>query len=359
MEGKKSIEGKVCINESKINLPSSILETTSKFNILVEKFKKLNLIKNKNRLSFEEFNKLIFDDKTVDIFTKILEIFLNKKIDKSLTKSILSIYMFRNFQEVEFTENTNLEIKFKGMIVLLVNETNKIMNNYYTYIYKKVHYEKLIERYLLLYLEFMNEKKFNKLNIHIKNFKNYENTYYYIKSKGNYQMNNYIMVYLRKGMEYSMSKSLELFPEFKDYIRDFTVVNKNDFDKELIDKYKKDYYLILKCSFNINNYDKLKNELINIKQRINYYLNTTERMNFINIIKVENIIKDLEENNFNNEKMNIWIRKMFDFLKPMLKDYNFIYDNENFEESLSDNLSENFIILIKFFNKIFDNISKN
>ena len=359
MEGKKSIEGKVCINESKINIPSSILETTSKFNILVEKFKRLNLIKNKNGLSFEEFNKLIFDNNTVDIFTEILNIFLKKKIDKSLTKSILSIYIFRNFQEREFTENTNLEIKFKGMVVLLVNETNKIMNNYYTYIYKRVHYEKLIERYLLLYLEFMNEKKFNKLNIHIKNFKKYENTFYYIKSKGNYQMNNYLMLYLRKGMEYSMSKSLELFPEFKDYIRDFTVVNKNDFDKELIDKYKKDYYLILKCTFSINNYDKLKNELINIKQRINYYLNTIERMNFINIIKVENTIKELEENNFNNEKMIIWIRKMFDFLKPILKDYNFIYDNENFEESLTDNLSENFIILIKFFHKIFDIISKN
>lgn len=359
MEGKKSIEGKVSVNESNMNIANNILETTSKFNILVEKFRRLNIIKNKNGLSYEEFNKLIFDDKTVNIFTEILKIFLNKKIDKSLTKSILLIYIFRNFQEREFIKDTNLEIKFKGIVVLLVNETNKIMNNYYTYIYNRTHYEKLIEKYLLLYLEFMNEKKFNKLNIHIKNFKSYENTYYYIKSKGNYQMNNYLIGNFKKGMEYSMSKSLELFPEFRDYIRDFTVVNKNDFNKELIDKYKKDYFLILKCSFNIKKYDKLKNELIDIKQRINYYLNTTERNNFYNIFKVEGIIKELEEDNFNNEKLKIWINKIFDYLKFILKDYNFIYDNEKFEESLTDNLIENFIILIKFFYKIFDIISKN
>ena len=71
MEGKKSIEGKVSVNESNMNIANNILETTSKFNILVEKFRRLNIIKNKNGLSYEEFNKLIFDDKTVNIFTEI------------------------------------------------------------------------------------------------------------------------------------------------------------------------------------------------------------------------------------------------------------------------------------------------
>ena len=345
-------------NKKKESISNDILNTSTKYNKLVNKFRNYGLIKNEKKLTYKEYIGIIFSDKVLGLFANILKMFLDKNINKSFAKSILSIYFFKNFPDKEFDVGSNLEIKLKGIVVLLINELNRIMDNYFSYVYKRIELEKLIEKYLITYLDYISEKKFNKLNMCIINFKKIENTFYYIKSLNETEMNNYIMINLRKDMKDAMDNSLELFPEFRDYIRDFTVVNQKDYNRELLIKYGEEFYTNLKNNVKNGKYDKLRKVLIDVKGRMDYYLNTTERMRFIGVMNIENIINGLEGNEFKNEELKKWINKIFMFLKNILKDYNFHYDNENFEDSLCEDIYDNFILLLKFFDKILESIGK-
>ena len=67
--------------------------------------------------------------------------------------------------------NNAIEIRFYSLIILLISELNTIFTNFIKLIYYRDNLDKLIKRYLNLYLNYYKEKNFIILNSCIKNSK--------------------------------------------------------------------------------------------------------------------------------------------------------------------------------------------
>lgn len=196
-------------SESKNNNDNNtkiLLNDRYKLNKFISKFYKLGITNNSYKLSYSDYLKEINSKETISIFKKILSIILDKEISDELSKTVISIYIFKNFKKETLNMNNAIEIRFYSLIILLISELNTIFTNFIKLIYYRDNLDKLIKRYLNLYLNYYKEKKFFILNLCIKKFKKYENTFYHVKSLSKNSVNLHVAKNLRKLMNETMKR---------------------------------------------------------------------------------------------------------------------------------------------------------
>lgn len=340
-------------SESKNNDTKKVLNNQYKLNKFIIKFYKLGIINNSCKLSYLNYLKVINDNETIGIFKKILSIILDKDISDELSKTVISIYMFKNFKKEILIMNNAVEIRFYALIVLLIGELNNIFTNFINLIYYRDNLDKLIKRYLDLYLNYYKEKKYLILNLCIKKFKKYENTFYYVKSLNKNSVNLHIAKNLRKLMDESMKKSLEDFPLMKEIIQDFTVVNKKNIDYNLIKKFRIDFFSILKLNIRLSKYELLVSVFKEIKTLLSILLNQPDNILFIKIFDYNNLINKLKEHKLTNDEFLIFSKKIINFLKPITMEFIIYIDYNELKCKYNNDINENIVSFIKY---IYDEI---
>lgn len=360
----KKCEGKYSeskYNESKYsesknsddNNTKIILNNRYKLNKLVSKFYKLGIINNSCKLSYSDYLKEINDKETISIFKKILSIILDKNISDELSKTLISIYIFKNFKKETLNMNNAIEIRFYSLIILLISEFNTIFTNFIKLIYYRDNLDKLIKRYLNLYLNYYKEKKFLILNSCIKKFKKYENTFYYVKSLSKNSINLHVAKNLRKLMNESMKKSSEDFKLIKEIIQDFTVVNKNNIDYNLIKNFRMDFFSILKLNIRLSKYELLEIVFKEIKTLLLILLKQTDKILFIKIFDYISLINKLKENKLTNNDFILFSKKIVNFLKPKMMEFVIYIDYYELQCKYNNDINENIVFFVKY---IYDEI---
>lgn len=347
-ENKYSESKNSDINDTKI-----VLNNSYKLNKFISKFHKLGIINNSFKLSYSDYLKEINNTNTISIFKKILSIILDKDVSDELSKTVISIYIFKNFKKETLNMNNALEIRFYALIVLIIGELNSIFTNFIKLIYYRDNLDKLIKRYLDLYLNYYKEKKFLIHNLCIKKFKKYENTFYHVKSLSKNSVNLHVAKNLRKLMNESMKKSLQDFPLIKEIIQDFTVVNKNNIDYNLIKNFRMDFFSILKLNIRLSKYELLE---IVFKEILTYLLilfKQTDKILFIKIFDYNNLIDKLKENKLTNDEFIFFSKKIIDFLKPITMGFIIYIDHYELKCKYNNDINENIVFFVKY---IYDEI---
>lgn len=337
-EGKNSDD-----NNTKI-----LLNGRYKLNKCISKFHKLGIINNSFKLSYSNYLKEINSKGTISIFKKILSIILDKDISDELSKTVISIYIFKNFKKETLNMNNALEIRFYALIVLIIGELNSIYTNFIKLIYYRSNLDKLIKRYLDLYLNYYKEKKFLLLNLCIKKFKKYENTFYYVKSLSKNSVNLHVAKNLRKLMNESMKESLQEFSLIKEIIQDFTVVNKNNIDYNLIKNFRMDFFSILKLNIRLSKYELLEIVFKEIKTLLLILLKQTDKILFIKIFDYISLINKLKENKLTNNDFILFSKKIINFLKPIVMEFVIYIDHYEIQCKYNNDINENIVFFVKY-----------
>lgn len=326
-----------------------------KFNSLVSKLLKKGIVKNNFNLNYLEYKKRIQSKKYIELIKNILNLILNNQITDDIMENFVFIFLIINFKDNMLIYKTNYEEYLYQKTLHLYNVFNKILNKFE--LNKNDNLLYLIQSFLTTYKTWVEQQKFNSFNSYLKIYKKYERNLQHIKELHISTMNNFLQKYYEKMMEVTIETASNKIKEFKYYIDEFTLPNKNsEISLKILNDSIDEFYYTLSNEIKNNKFNFLKNILYDLELFLIKNIDLKEKV--IEVFAINEVILRLNNNNFLKEDFIKWVKNIIDLIKLSYLNFGIIIKMDDFKDNICENMDINFIIFVKYMYKIFGKYNK-
>ena len=168
-------------------------------------------------------------------------------------------------------------------------------------------------------------------------------------------MNNFIQNFIKSMMTETIRTAGKDFKEFKSYIDEFTVPNTcGKINNNLLEDSVTEFYIVLEECIKKKRYNMLKGTIMDISNIISRKLNSILKTEIERMFNIDELFVRLNNDKFTNDDFKQWSKNIFNIISVPLNNKGLINSYDDFKKKLKNNLTNNFILFIKYFYIIFE-----